>query len=176
MNYLLPKIKPNAMLNYVHDFLKKKTVVVAAVSFLAANAQAQKKPLDHSVYDEWQSIGYSLLSNDGSWAAYQIKTQESDNTLAVFGIPSKQVQQFHRGDQVKFTSDSKFAIFNIKPFYRDIKAVKIKKKKEHELAKDSIGILNLETQKVEKLPNLKSFKVPEKGWCYKYDTRKGKKQ
>ena len=151
------------MLNYANDFLKKKTLIVAAVSLLASNLQAQKKPLDHTVYDEWQSIGFSLLSNDGNWVAYQIKTQESDNTLALFGMPSKQSLQFHRGDQVKFTSDSKFAIFNIKPFYKDIKAVKIKKKKEHELVKDSIGIFNLMTQKVEKLPNLKSFKVPEKG-------------
>ena len=130
------------MLNYTNDFLKKKALILAAISFLVTNAQAQKKPLDHTVYDEWQSIGFSLLSNDGNWAAYQVKTQESDNTLAVFGIPSNQTHQFHRGDQVKFTSDSKFAIFNIKPFYKDIKAVKIKKKKEHELAKDSIGILN----------------------------------
>ncbi|WP_322970478.1 prolyl oligopeptidase family serine peptidase [Faecalibacter sp. LW9] len=162
IQHFMSKSKAHVVLDYAQDFIKKKALVLAAVTFITTQVDAQKKPLDHTVYDEWQSIGYSMLSNDGNWVAYQVKTQESDNTLAVFGIPSQKSLEFHRGDQVKFTADSKFAIFNIKPFYKDLKEVRIKKKKEHEIAKDSIGIVNLSTQKVEKLPNLKSFKVPEK--------------
>lgn len=181
---LITKSKSSTLIDYAQHFVKNKALIAAAASFIALQVDAQKKPLDHTVYDEWQSIGYSMLSNDGNWVAYQVKTQESDNTLAVFGIPSQKTIEIHRGDQVKFTADSKFAIFNIKPFYKDLKQVRIKKKKENEIAKDSIGIINLTTQKVEKLPNLKSFKVPEKGGALlaylehkqeKKDTVKGKK-
>ena len=177
-------MKSSVLVDYAQDFIKKKALVITAATLLAGNLSAQKKPLDHSVYDEWQSIGYSMLSNNGNWVAYQVKTQESDNTLNLFGITVNKNLDIHRGDDVKFTSDSKFAIFNIKPFYKDLKAVRIKKKKENEIAKDSIGIVNLTTQKVEKLPNLKSFKVPEKGGSLvayllhkedKKDTTKGKK-
>ena len=158
--------KKSTVVSYSQEFIRRKAIALAAFTLLSTQVDAQKKPLDHTVYDEWQSIGYSILSNNGNWVAYQVKTQESDNTLGIFGIPTQKNFEFHRGDQVKFTSDSNFAIFNINPFYKDLKEVRIKKKKEHEIAKDSIGIINLSTQKVEKLPNLKSFKVPEKGGSF----------
>lgn len=134
----------------------------AAIALLTTSVNAQKKPLDLTVFDEWQSIGMKELSNNGSWVAYQVNAQESDNTLNFFGLKTDKNLSFHRGEQSVFTADSKFAIFKIKPFYKDLKLVRIKKKKEHEIAKDSIGILNLATNHVEKLPNIKSFKTPKK--------------
>ena len=41
---------------------------------------AQKKPLDHSVYDGWQSIGERMISNDGRWVVYTINAQEGGST------------------------------------------------------------------------------------------------
>ncbi len=143
--------------------MTKKAMYAAAIALLATNVDAQKKPLDLTVFDEWQSIGMKELSNNGSWVAYQVNAQESDNTLNFFGLKTDKNLSFHRGEQSVFTSDSKFAVFKIRPFYKDLKLVRIKKKKEHEIAKDSIGILNLATNQVEKLPNIKSFKTPKKG-------------
>ncbi len=143
--------------------MTKKAMYAAAIALLATNVDAQKKPLDLTVFDEWQSIGMKELSNNGSWVAYQVNAQESDNTLNFFGLKTDKNLSFHRGEQSVFTADSKFAVFKIRPFYKDLKLVRIKKKKEHEIAKDSIGILNLATNQVEKLPNIKSFKTPKKG-------------
>ncbi|MFV0233603.1 prolyl oligopeptidase family serine peptidase [Empedobacter falsenii] len=148
--------------NYASQLLTKKAMYAAAIALLTTNVNAQKKPLDLTVFDEWQSIGMKELSNNGSWVAYQVNAQESDNTLNFFGLKTDKNLSFHRGEQSVFTADSKFAIFKIKPFYKDLKLVRIKKKKEHEIAKDSIGILNLATNHVEKLPNIKSFKTPKK--------------
>lgn len=148
--------------NYASQLLTKKAMYAAAIALLTTSVDAQKKPLDLTVFDEWQSIGMKELSNNGSWVAYQVNAQESDNTLNFFGLKTDKNLSFHRGEQSVFTADSKFAIFKIKPFYKDLKLVRIKKKKEHEIAKDSIGILNLATNQVEKLPNIKSFKTPKK--------------
>lgn len=148
--------------NYASQLLTKKAMYAAAIALLITSVDAQKKPLDLTVFDEWQSIGMKELSNNGSWVAYQVNAQESDNTLNFFGLKTDKNLSFHRGEQSVFTADSKFAIFKIKPFYKDLKLVRIKKKKEHEIAKDSIGILNLATNQVEKLPNIKSFKTPKK--------------
>ncbi|MDM1544158.1 prolyl oligopeptidase family serine peptidase [Empedobacter sp. 189-2] len=148
--------------NYASQLLTKKAMYAAAIALLSTSVNAQKKPLDLTVFDEWQSIGMKELSNNGSWVAYQVNAQESDNTLNFFGLKTDKNLSFHRGEQSVFTADSKFAIFKIKPFYKDLKLVRIKKKKEHEIAKDSIGILNLATNQVEKLPNIKSFKTPKK--------------
>ena len=146
--------------------MTKKAMYAAAIALLATNVDAQKKPLDLTVFDEWQSIGMKELSNNGSWVAYQVNAQESDNTLNFFGLKTDKNLSFHRGEQSVFTADSKFAVFKIRPFYKDLKLVRIKKKKEHEIAKDSIGILNLATNQVEKLPNIKSFKTPKKGGSF----------
>ena len=148
--------------NYASQLLTKKAMYAAAIALLTTSVDAQKKPLDLTVFDEWQSIGMKELSNNGSWVAYQVNAQESDNTLNFFGLKTDKNLSFHRGEQSVFTADSKFAIFKIKPFYKDLKLVRIKKKKEHEIAKDSIGILNLATNQIEKLPNIKSFKTPKK--------------
>ena len=47
----------------------------------ASLAYAQKKPLDHTVYDTWESLGTRQFSNDGNWAAYSINQQEGDANL-----------------------------------------------------------------------------------------------
>lgn len=154
---------PTTLLDYATRLLRNKTLVLLALMGASQAANAQKKPLDHTVYDEWQSIGYKELSNNGAWVAYQVKTQESDHTLSLFGLDNQKQLSFHRGEPAVFTADSQFAVFKIRPFYTDLKQVKIKKKKEHEIAKDSLGIVNLTTQAVEKLPEIKSFKVPKKG-------------
>ncbi|WP_413531891.1 alpha/beta hydrolase family protein [Empedobacter brevis] len=157
------KLSTNRLKNYANQLITKKAMCAAAITLLAMNVDAQKKPLDLTVFDEWQSIGMKELSNNGSWVAYQVNAQESDNTLNFFGLKTDKNLSFHRGEQNVFTADSKFAIFKIRPFYKDLKLVRIKKKKENEIAKDSIGILNLATNQVEKLPNIKSFKTPKKG-------------
>lgn len=157
------KLSTKIFKNYATQLMTKKAMYAAAIALLATNVDAQKKPLDLTVFDEWQSIGMKELSNNGSWVAYQVNAQESDNTLNFFGLKTDKNLSFHRGEQSVFTPDSKFAVFKIRPFYKDLKLVRIKKKKEHEIAKDSIGILNLATNQVEKLPNIKSFKTPKKG-------------
>ncbi|MGV0938022.1 alpha/beta hydrolase family protein [Empedobacter falsenii] len=160
------KLSAKIFKNYATQLMTKRAMYAAAIALLATNVDAQKKPLDLTVFDEWQSIGMKELSNNGSWVAYQVNAQESDNTLNFFGLKTDKNLSFHRGEQSLFTADSKFAVFKIRPFYKDLKLVRIKKKKEHEIAKDSIGILNLATNQVEKLPNIKSFKTPKKGGSF----------
>ena len=50
---------------------------------ISVAVQAQKKPLDHSVYDNWQSIADRAISNDGKYVAYAINPQEGDGVLVV---------------------------------------------------------------------------------------------
>jgi hypothetical protein len=42
---------------------------------------AQKKPLDHSVYDGWKSAGERSISNDGKYVVYAVNPQEGDGVL-----------------------------------------------------------------------------------------------
>ena len=96
---------------------------------LASTAFAQKKPLDHSVYDSWENIASKQLSNNGLWAAFSIAQQEGDSKLTFNSIPSNTKIVVPRAGMLKFSADSKYAAFLIKPVYADTRMAKIKKKK-----------------------------------------------
>ncbi|RZK41920.1 MAG: S9 family peptidase [Pedobacter sp.] len=137
----------------------------------ATFAYAQKKPLDHSVYDTWESVGSKQFSKDGNWAAYSINQQEGDANLYFQHSANSQKLKISRGVATSgfggsgslFSPDSKFAAFAIKPWQKDSRMAKIKKKKPDELTKDTLGIVNLTTLAVTKIPRVKSFKFPENG-------------
>lgn len=124
---------------------------------------AQKKPLDHTVYDTWESVGQKQLSNNGQWAAYGIIQQEGDANLYFNNLISNSKLKINRGTNLQFSTDSKYAVFAIKPFQKDTRLAKIKKKKADDMPKDSLGIANLSTMAITKVARVKSFKIPEKG-------------
>lgn len=126
----------------------------------------QKTPLDHSVYDSWQNIGARKISNDGKWIAYSVDAQEGNSNLSLYSVKNKKSKKFARGTKLEFTNDSRFAVFQIRPLYKDIKAVKDKKLKKNKLTKDSLAIVDFLNGKTEKIPNVKGFKIPEKGDSY----------
>ena len=127
---------------------------------------AQKKPLDHSVYDGWQSIGERLVSNDGKWVVYTVTPQEGDNELVIQTTDGAYKKTIARGYSALITEDSRYAVFKIKPLFKDTRDARIKKKKPDEMPKDSIAVVALGVDSVWKLARIKSYKTPEKeaGW------------
>ena len=122
---------------------------------------AQKKPLDHTVYDSWQSIGERLLSNDGKYIAFTITPQDGDANLMLQSVDGSIKMQFARGYAAEFTEDSRFLVFKIKPTFKETRDAKIKKKKPDEMPKDSLAFIELGKDNLVKIPKIKSFKLPE---------------
>ena len=127
---------------------------------------AQKKPLDHSVYDAWQHVGEKLVSNDGKWIAYTIDPQEGDNELVVRSADGVYNRSIPRGYTAAFSDDSRYLVFKIKPWYRETREARIKKKKADDFPKDSMGILSLANDTIWKTDKVKNYKLPAKagGW------------
>lgn len=126
---------------------------------------AQKKPLDHSVYDGWQSIGERLISNDGRWVVYTVTPQEGDATLFIQSSDDIQNKKaIPCGYNAVITEDNRFVVFRIKPLYKETRDSRIKKKKPEDMPKDSIGIVELGKDAVVKVAKVKSYKTPEKGF------------
>ncbi len=126
----------------------------------------QKKPLDHSVYDGWQSIGEKLISNDGKWAVYTINPQEGDNELFIQSTNSSvsYKKSILRGYSAVITEDNRFVICKIKSFYKDIREARIRRKRGDDLPKDSFCIVEPARDRIWKFARVKSFKTPEKGF------------
>jgi len=135
--------------------------------FLAAPLHlfAQKKPLDHSVYDGWQSIGERMISNNGKWVVYTVTPQEGDADLFIQSTDGTNYKkQIPRGYNAVVTEDNRFVIFKIRPLHKETREARIKKKKSEDMPKDSIAIVELGKDMVFKVAKVRSFKTPEKGF------------
>ncbi|OAQ39576.1 peptidase S9 [Pedobacter psychrophilus] len=140
----------------------RKILLLISFLFTTFYVSAQKKPLDHSVYDIWQSIANEKISNKGNFVGYSITPQAGDAEFHIKKLKSNQGFQYPRGEDFKFSIDEKFAAFTIKSTYQETRQAKIKKKKSDDLPKDSLGILNLKTLELIKIPRIKSYAFPEK--------------
>jgi VCBS repeat-containing protein len=127
---------------------------------------SQKKPLDHTVYDSWQRIDEKLISANGKFVAYTIAVQEGDANLVIQRTNGDKLIEVARGYNITITDDDKFVVFKIKPTYKQTRDAKIAKKKPDEMPKDSLGIYDVDNNKLEKIARVKSYKTPEKagGW------------
>lgn len=122
---------------------------------------AQKKPLDHTVYDGWQSISDRQLSNDGNYLAYAVNPQEGDGILYIRSARDNYRKEIARGYGAVITEDSRFLICRIKPFFRDTREARIKKRKPEDMPKDSLAIVELGKDPVIKIARVKSYQLPE---------------
>jgi len=138
-------------------------VVLTVTTLFSYAQQPAKKPLDHSVYDSWQSIGSKVVSENGQWVAYTVTPQEGDANLVIYNRINQQRLEIPRGSNPVITTDSRNVIFTIKPPYKDTREARIKKKKAADMPKDSLGIVTLGGTSVWKIPDVKSFKTPAKG-------------
>ena len=144
-----------------------KKLFLPVLLFISFSVSAQtKKPIDHSVYDGWKSLGERLISNDGQYAVYAINPQEGDGDLVIQHLATQEKKIIARGYGVVITEDSRFVVFKIKPIFQETRQAKIKKKKADDMTKDSIGIVELGKNGVVKFARIKGFKTPEKGFGY----------
>ncbi|MBL7738969.1 MAG: S9 family peptidase [Chitinophagaceae bacterium] len=140
--------------------------IVLAFLLISTLIYSQKKPLDHSVYDSWQSVGEKMISNDGKWMVYTINPQEGDNDLVIQSADGRYKRTVARGFSAVITEDNRFVIFRIRAFFKDLRDARIKKKRPDDSPKDSIGIVQLGKDGVWKAARVKSYKTPANsfGW------------
>ncbi len=126
----------------------------------------QKKTLSHSVYDTWKEIPYKGITPDGSFAAFAINPQDGDGKGVFYNLANGQQDSVKRADNISLSFDSWYAVFKIKPQQKIVRELRRQKKKKEDLPTDSMGLFSFQLRKVEKIPNVKSFKMAEQagGW------------
>lgn len=140
----------------------RKTWFLFILSLTFHYAFSQKPALDHSVYDGWESIGERMLSPDGKYLVYTIVPQEGDGRLVIRSVERGDVKEIPRGAAASITADSRWLICQIKPFFKDTREARIKKKTPDQMPKDSLAWIELGKDSVVKVPGVKSYKIPEK--------------
>lgn len=124
-------------------------------------AQSQKV-MGPEVWDIWNRMNDYGISNNGDWIYYNYGPEEGNPNLSLYNTRKKKVYSFQRAKNAKFTHDNKYLIFQFTADVDSVKAMKRRKVDKDKMPLDTLGIFNMEALHLEKIPHLKSFKVPEK--------------
>ncbi|WP_343560419.1 prolyl oligopeptidase family serine peptidase [Sphingobacterium sp.] len=141
--------------------MNKKNICIPFCFLASLAVHAQKKPLDHTVYDGWQSISSPYISKSGKFVLFQVSPQEGDSQLYLKTKENKELIQIPRGYNGKLTDSENHLISLIKAPFAVTREAKIKKKKTEDLPKDSLAIYNLTSSSLVKFAQIKSYKVAE---------------
>ncbi|MDR1114794.1 MAG: prolyl oligopeptidase family serine peptidase [Tannerella sp.] len=159
----------------VRKFTSIRIFAFIAALMVMPCVRAQKKALDHTVYDAWKSLQQMTLTNDGNYAISIIKEQEGDDQLLIKQVskvrqPAASATQpvavdnarqltIPRAYRYSLTPDGKYVIALIKAPFEDIREAKIKKTKAEKMPKDTLAIVAVEDFSIEKIPHVADFKM-----------------
>ena len=129
-------------------------------------AFAQKKPLDHSVYDGWKRLTGTQISRDGKWTVTSITPQEGDATVQIRSVASGETIEFPRGTGFRFSYDSKYLVSTQIPPFLDSRKAKRDKVKPDDQPKNNLIIVDLATKKITTIERVAAWQLAEEdaGW------------
>jgi len=133
----------------------------------AVLAQAPRRPLDHSVYDEWKAIEGQLISPDGRWVLYEVVPRdEGDGVLIARSTESDTEHRIPLGTSARFDHDSRYAIFLIEPSEEALREAQAEQRSREEQPRNQLGILRLADGQLTRKERVRSFRLPEDagGW------------
>ena len=141
-------------------------IVTFLLLFLAVNFVLAQQPLEHADVSTWNSISNTHISDDGRWVTYQLMPDGGDPVLYVYDGEKKTTVSFPYASGARLSSDSRYLVFTLKLAKDSVKVLRRQKVKKDKWPKDTLGIYTLATGKLEKIPNVKSFQLPQKwaGW------------
>ncbi|GAA4969254.1 alpha/beta hydrolase family protein [Algibacter aquimarinus] len=137
-------------------FLPSLFICLSLLSF------SQKKTLTHSDIQSWKTIENESISHNGNHVVYDLQLDNSDSHLILKTSNGDTVLEHERASQGKFSYDSNFLTFTIKPWKDSIKDMQRRKVKKSKMPKDTLAIYNIKTKELTKIANVKSYKMPEK--------------
>ena len=147
-------------MNIRNNFIK--SVVYILICVISSVSFSQKKTLDHSDYDLWNTIQRETISPNGEFVMYSLEKGEKDQHLKIKDNKAKLIFEHERSERGNFTYDGNYAIFTIKPWKDSITGMKRRKVKKDKMPKDTLGIFDLKTNSLQKIAHIKSYQLPEK--------------
>lgn len=154
-------------------FLALATILAPMGALLAQSPE--KRPLDHDVYAIWDTIGGPAISRDGAWALYSLIGYDRDGELRVRATSAETEYSIPRAAKARFDAGSRNAVFMIEPA-REARRRGGKGDDKAETPPDTLGILDLATGQVTRIPAVRSFQIPNRGsgWVAYLHEREGR--
>lgn len=147
--------------------------------FATLTITAQKKVMQHEDKALWNRILNTQISNSGDYILYALDKEESDRTLHLKTTKGDKIMSYHRSKGAQFSFDSQYVVWRVNAWKDSIKEMKRRKVKKKDFPKDSLLIYNIKNKSIQKIPNVKSHRMPEE-WsgivAYMLEPAKAKKK
>lgn len=143
--------------------MKKIIIGLLCAASATALCATAKKALGHDDFDAWKRVSAEAVSDNGQWTAFRVYPQEGDGILTFRNAKTGKEIRIERGIRPAFTQNSQWAVALIQPTFQQTRKAKIDKKKDFDMPQDSLAIINLTTGKVEKIAQVSSYKLSNKG-------------
>ncbi|AIE87544.1 alpha/beta hydrolase family protein [Fimbriimonas ginsengisoli] len=135
--------------------------MASALLVLPGLILAQKKPLDHSVYDGWKSIRSASVSHDGKWVLFVIAPQEGDAVATIRSVADGHTITIPRASQIQFTNDSKHVVALVIPPFADTRKARRDKVKPEDMPKNALEIVDLGAGQTKTIDRVTNYQLAE---------------
>jgi len=142
--------------------LYMKFFIVFGLMLLSNILYAQKKVMEHEDKALWNRIRSIKISNSGDHVMYGLEKGEKDQTFKLLDIEGNEILSYPRSNGGQFSYDSRYAVFTVNAWKDSITEMKRRKVKKKDMPKDTLVIYDIETNSLQKIPNVKSYRIPEK--------------
>ena len=139
--------------------MKRKLLTLGLCLATCLMTYAQKKPLDHTVYDGWKSIANTQMTSDGRYLLYEVNPQEGNGQLVVRRLSDGSELLLPRGYKANIATNNRTACVLIKAPYAEIRNARKRKVKKDKMPKDSLAIINFDEWTICKYERIKSYKT-----------------
>ena len=138
-----------------------RAFLVCAMCVVVGSGQdlEDKRQLEHSAYDLWNSVRQKSLSNDGKWIMYSVADGKNRTTLTIRHNGSAKQYVIKNASSGRFTFDGSKAIFVVRPDSDLVKKLR-KEKKESQIPETKLQILDLKTGNPTTISGVSSFTLP----------------
>lgn len=145
-----------------------KLLILLFPLLIIGNLNAQKKTIDHTVYDIWQRISDTRISDQGNWVLYQQEPHKGNSKVYLHSIKNKSITCVERGKSAQFFPEEKGMIALISPDYDTVRNWKLEKVKKENWTKDSLFVELFNIDSSFKIPEVLSYQISEHGDWFAY--------
>jgi len=125
----------------------------------------EKKIIDHTVYNDWNSLKSAEMSNDGRYISYEITPHRGDGVLCIYNTVTKVTDTIPRATNASFSGGNSYIAFKITPDFDTLRTLELDKVKKSKWPEDTLGIYLFANDTLMKFAKLNSFSVnDENDW------------
>lgn len=141
----------------------KSLVLVFSLIASLAIVLADKRPLDHSVYDGWERVAAFSLSEDSNWLYYTVSPQSGDTVLHVESFDGSKRWSFDRASNIRFTKDSRYLLATLAPTAKSLAEARAERKPPAEQPRPELLILDLNAGEEKRIERVQNFSISAEG-------------